>query len=431
MADDPARDALRLLVRQAVQFIAEDERGLGYFAGATPLYDTRRDDAIRNLESFEAAKEQVVTLPLFADRFGAAAGGRIALQFVYQYLIGLDEAIFDLEQFVKTFASLSEELEEPDWTFVHLANVRQFESEEPLLDFGDGLTIRHRDFDELHAQLGWGNRELSQLEDDWAGFGASNYILYVEHKVPKGSENLVLGSGGEGYGLAARLLQALWIYKAGDVQIGKLFAERASKFVRLGGTQTVGEIPPDVFGTPYQLDASEIPNVRHIFDELARLESTEAVPGNVFLALRRFSAIYSRALTQREDRILDAITALEALLGSKDELTFKLSYRVANILAADNDERVDLFTSMKSFYRTRSRIVHGLALKEADIQLIQDDAPLRSVVRRLLRGVLNLIGEDGFLLTSNYVDKELDIILLHEEQRGELRNAMGLELETG
>jgi len=40
--------------------------------------------------------------------------------------------------------------------------------------------------------------------------------------------------------------------------------------------------------------------------------------------------------------------------------------------------------------------------------------------------VLNLVGNDGFLLTRKYVDDELDMVLLHEGERQKLRQAMGL-----
>jgi hypothetical protein len=428
MANDEVRDAVETLVRDALHAIHGDERGVAYFAGATPVYSTARDDAIRRLESFDVAKDSVVELPLFIERFGADAGDRIALQFVYQYLVGLEEAVFDEARFATVYASLNAEIADPDWTYVHLANLRHFTSNDPLIDFGDGLTIRHRDFDELHRQLGWGDWELQQLTDDWmAGFGSSEHIVYVEEKVPKTPENLILSGTATGPGRVARLLQALWLYKVGDVQIGKLFAERAARFVRIGGLTTHGGGPVSTaFGTAYNFAASEAPEVRHLLDQLQNLEKNASVPGNVALALRRFSAIYGRGTGQREDRILDAITALEALLGSEDELTFKLSYRVASILAADDDERVELFASLKGFYRTRSRIVHGLVLRAKDLELVQDDTPLRDVARRLLRGGLNLVDEDDFLLVPKYVNEELDKVLLHEGKRQKLREAMGL-----
>jgi len=397
------------------------------FSGGIAIYDSQRDELFTSLDTFDAASAAVEALPYFAARIGAAHASRVTLQVVYAYLTGLEQLAWDEDGLATVYSSLRAELADPDWTYVLLGNLTHYHSEDALIDFGGGLTIRHRSLEELRERLGWGDWHLERLREDWTGPGASEHIVYLEEKAPKSPDNFLLGNTATGYELISRLMLALWLHKPGDVQVGHLFQAQAMKFnVGHGGLAMSGEAPRDPFGTAYVLSAAEASDVREIFDKLA--QNVGAVPPNVTLAIRRFSSIYGRGIHQREDRILDAITTLEALLGSADELTFKLSYRVASLLATDDEERVDLFESMKSFYRVRSRIVHGGHLSESQVQLVADDEPLRDVARRIIRGVLVLAGAGDFLLTRKYVDEELDKVLLHEARRRELQEAMGLGL---
>jgi Apea-like HEPN len=122
------------------------------------------------------------------------------------------------------------------------------------------------------------------------------------------------------------------------------------------------------------------------------------------------------------------VTALEALIGAKEELAFKLSFRVASILANDDEERAELLLKIKQFYTTRSRIVHGGRLRQQDRDLVTDDSPLRGIVRQILRATLHLAVDEGKQLTPHFVDEELDRTLVHSENREALRKEMGLSV---
>jgi hypothetical protein len=270
---------------------------------------------------------------------------------------------------------------------------------------------------------------LNAIAEDWSGFGASGHVVWFEETVEKTPDTLVLGNTGTGQSALARLLLALRLHKEGDLGLGAVFnAEYKSFSLRGGGlSRTVLGGEGSGFGDKtYVLAASEAPQVRSVYDSLVQLDQDSDVPPNVRLAFRRFGSIYGRGLGQREDRIPDSVTALEALLGAKDELTFKLSFRVASILASDDEERAELLLEMKKFYGARSRIVHGGELRQQHLDLVADDAALRDIVRRVLRGVLHLAVEHGKHLTRRFVDEELDGILVHTENRETLRRAMGL-----
>jgi hypothetical protein len=142
-------------------------------------------------------------------------------------------------------------------------------------------------------------------------------------------------------------------------------------------------------------------------------------------ALRRYNGLYEREVTQREDRILDAITAIEAMLGDKLETTFKVTSRVATLLGADDDSRVALFESMKLYYDTRSCLVHGSDLKQKHLDVIQDHRGLLDIARRLLAGFVRLASSGEFAKVASLKER-IDGILLHSARRDALRAQMGL-----
>jgi hypothetical protein len=133
--------------------------------------------------------------------------------------------------------------------------------------------------------------------------------------------------------------------------------------------------------------------------------------------------------------LVDAITAAEALLGTDVEVTFRLAFRVAMILGSDDDERVRIFERMKSYYDTRSSVLHGGSrlynrsgqLKDKPRRHLEDQEDLRDFVRRLLVGFLHLSLSSGPSLDRDFFDGKLDSALIHAERRSELRVALGLE----
>lgn len=289
------------------------------------------------------------------------------------------------------------------------------------------MTIRARNFEELQDRLGWSEWHLEAMTQDWMGFGASEHIIWFEEEVEKSPETLVLGNTAIGQSALSRLLLALRLQKEGDLNVGSIFnAESASFSLRGGGITRSGLIGAGFGDKVYLLRAEEAPQIRSLYDSLEYLDGDTDVPANVRLAFRRFASIYARGLHQREDRILDSVTALEALLGATQELAFKLAFRVASVLANDDDERAELLSEMKKFYGTRSAIVHGGELRQSHLDLISDDTPLRGVLRRALRAVLHLAVQHRKQLTRTFVDEDLDAILIHAESRQALRHEMGL-----
>lgn len=278
--------------------------------------------------------------------------------------------------------------------------------------------------------MGWSEWRLEQLARDWEeGWGSSSHIILTEHTRPKAPDNFVL-TDMTGYQKAARALLALRLHKDGDVGMSRMWFLRPAAFkLGAGDTSSTGFYASFAPGSEYTLEESELSSVRDLYDTLLRYESVQdRAPVSLDLALQSFSDIYERRHFFREDtRLVDAITAAEALLGTKVESTFRLAFRVAAILAKDADERVAIFEQMKGSYDTRSRVVHGDPLNPKQRGHLQDQQALRDMVRRLLVGFIRLTISSGHSFDKTFFKERLDSALLHDARRSGLRAAMGLQ----
>ena len=369
----------------------------------------------------------------------AAKLARAIADRVYGFLGNLSEPNFDLRVFETTWEEFWEELSEPEWTYLGLANLVNIRSESTMLDLGNGITIRGWSFEEL-AGMGWSESRLEQLEQEWfVGGGSSYHVILTEHKLPKAPDNFSLSGNTTWYQNAKRALLALRLHKDGDIGIGMMWFIRAASFkLAPGGSVGTGFPPSIVPGSEYTLDESELSSVRDLYDKLVEYESArDRAPVNLDLALRSFSDIYEcRNPIRNDTRLVDAITAAEALLGTKDEIAFRLAFRVAMILGGDDQERVHIFERMKGYYDTRSSVVHGGSrlytrsgrLKDRPRWHLENQQDLREYLRRLLVSFVNLsLTSEHSFNRDFFEENRLDSTLLHDERRSELRVAMGFE----
>jgi hypothetical protein len=428
MPEPQARAALHTLSATALGRIRASGQPIESFRGIA-IYDTSKDEIFTSLDGFDEAEQELAAIPSLQERYGVDQASRLALQFIYELLGRLQEPVFDEELFESLWANFLAELAEPQWLFRGVANARFLAAEGPSFDLGDGVSIKWRSAEEL-SPLGFSDAALAGLFDDWAGFGASSYIMLVEDRLDKAPDNFILSSSSSLFGKAQRSLCALRLLAPGDIGIGRMWVGRPMRFnVGLGGTHMVGHSVP-AFGSEFQLTESIAAAVPAMYDALRRLETQGygAAPGNLDLALRSFRATYDRPAAESDSRVLDAITALEAVLASSEgEITFKLSFRVAGILAAGDAERVHIFNEMKAYYDLRSKLVHGSSLKEKHHRLIADVEPLRHHVRELLRGLIHMAltpGDPPY--SKQFFTEHLDAALLDRPERDRLRSKLGM-----
>jgi hypothetical protein len=181
-------------------------------------------------------------------------------------------------------------------------------------------------------------------------------------------------------------------------------------------------------GSPYHWTDEVQRSFRALYDALARLEKEGygKSPGNLQIALRSFVSSYDRWPAFYDSKLLDLITSLEALLGSGTEIAFRLSFRVAALIAPDDQRRGELLKLVKGFYDTRSRIVHGGAIGKKHQDRLQDIERLAEIVRRLLRSFVEFAIAPVNSYERSFWEEELDAALLDAAKREKLREALKL-----
>jgi hypothetical protein len=398
-------------------------------AGFNPI----RDERFTSLSSFPAAAKIVTTIPNFTARFGNDNSTRFVLQFLYQYFrrvdaIKLDDATF--ESLWEDF--LFELIQEPDWLYRAVSNLRCFRTERPpleVVDLGDGVTIRGRSSAELKS-LGFDDPIWDQVAEDLrTGFGQSSHVLVIEHRVPKNPENLILMDSYQLEIKAFRALQALRLSGPGSVSIGFLWPIRAARFnVGFGGLQRSGFSIPAIGGDSYLWTETIAQTYPVVYGALSQLERNQYrnAPVTLDVALRAFGGTYDRYPLYRDSQLVDAITALEALVGISTELRFRIAFRVAGLLAESHAERIALLQSMKEFYDTRSAVVHGGRLNAKQRGHLEHFEELREIVRRLLRSFVVFSVNASHSYSKSFFDEKLDITLADTGEREKLRSALGL-----
>jgi hypothetical protein len=423
--DKRARNAAQSLAREAVERLAERGNGLDDYRG-TAFFNTTKDEIFTSLPTFAPAAAAIAAMPDVAERFGDQEGERLTLQLLYTLFGKLAEPQFEDAAFDEIWEAFKAEAADPDWTYRGLANLRNIGSTLDPADLGDGVSIRGRSFEEL-ATLGFSKGVLERLSDDWNGFGASSFVMIVEKMRMKSPETFVLMD--ETWTEAQRTLGALRLLAAGDVSIGPMWMVRPARFdVGLGGgTAQLGFAIPGL-GSRYLLDEDIAGRVPPLYQSLKHLETHGygRAPGNLDLALRSFMATYDRWRPGADSRLLDSITALEAVLGSGTEIAFKLAFRVASLVATNDDERASIFEEMKGFYSTRSALVHGAGLSARHQARLDHVDRLRDIVRQLLRAFVHLATTENVVYGKRFFKESLDSALQQDAARLALRQAMGL-----
>jgi len=424
---DVARSTMLSLVQRACDVVtlsrfsvSGSRRGIGY-------YDTSRDRPITELAEFGGAVAALQADPVIATIYGPDNAPRLAIQFVYNTCGLLDEGIDIPAAFEATWNALVTESSRPHWRFAAVANLSNFSFTGDVANLGHGVSVQGRSFDHLRQALGFDQMDLDVLAEDWsAGGAASSYVLVVETSQPKTPANFILSSDGAAYPLAARALLAMRLLGAGAPHIGRMFLKRPAAFnTGIGGRSYAGFTiwwP----GAQYNLTETMIPEIRQQVDTLIAVEKDlETSARHIGLALRSFSSIYDRLMHQGEDCVIDSITALEALWKLDSELAFRLAFRTASLLGTSDDLREQLFETLRTYYSIRSKIVHGTTLRASESALVQNDEPLREIVRKTLRAFIHLLANPGEWTVGRLVN-DPDAVLLHSWKRSAIQKAMAV-----
>jgi hypothetical protein len=410
---------MQRLCEQAASTAAELGTEPSSYRGLSPFNSTRRNEPFQALDLFQPASTGLRQLNHFDTRFGVNSADSFVLQFIFNFLERLPTPAFSQTAFDEVWGEFSAELEDEYWQYFVVSNLKNFRSSDEVLDLTDGVRIHSRNYLALSELLGWSDTQIeATLGRDWHEGGIGSHVIIATSRLAKAHDNLVLANDPDSWPKLFRTLLAMRLTKAGFVTHGRIFFGRRARFrFGLGGISSSGYSRWEP-GTEYQLSIADLPSVRAAYDALKVLDSMGEKVRALSLALRAFSSIYGRDHFRPEDRLVDSITAIEALLRIDTDLSFRSSFQVAGLLAADDDERVVIFRELRTFYDTRSKVVHGGELKAKHSEALQNYERLLELVRQLLSGFVQATAS-GVLPKDFY--QEIDASLQHTAKREALR----------
>jgi hypothetical protein len=101
---------------------------------------------------------------------------------------------------------------------------------------------------------------------------------------------------------------------------------------------------PAAMAREYRFDEGDLEDLRLILDRLPSVEKHKKIE----IALSRFNASYEKH--EPEDQLIDAWVGLESLFGERDELKFRMAFRIARFLGRDAKQREWIFRFAKKTY---------------------------------------------------------------------------------
>ena len=227
---------------------------------------------------------------------------------------------------------------------------------------------------------------------------------------------------------STRAIGAMRLTAPGDVALGTMYFQRVARFnVGLGGIHSNGTAA-ETLGSTYAWSPAYAERYTATYAELDALERRGygSGRGNLDLALRAFMSSYDRTPSAPDIKLVDTVTALEAVLGDKAELAFKLAFRVASLLAATDDERAALLKQIRGYYDARSKVVHGSRIEAKQRAALQSVDDLRHHARQVLRGMVHFAATRAQGDEEELFKGDIDAALVHSGHREQLRRALGL-----
>ena len=425
-SEDQVKGALHAFVEEAIKDAQGKDQQIDHHRHHWPDSDPEYEKQFIQLNAFTDALHHIKALSEVHQSYGVDATQHLVLQFLYTYFDDVPDLALDEQCFESIWSRFRRELSIAEWRHIGITILQNFSSPLGRIEIADDVAVCRRTLEDMQGTVG--QDELGWLMEDWMQGAYGSHALLVEHREPKSPQNTFSTDALHTVNKIHRALLALRLLKEGDVRTGRFFFSRPALFpARPSGKSSSGSAEGRS-GKVYQLNDHDLPQLQDYYALLLRFEQSHAEAWkNISTAMRRFTAVYDNDWRQPEDGVIDAMIAIEALLGTNQEITYRISTRVASILAGGDEDRLKLYKDMKLYYDTRSRILHGGEPEKKHLAVIQNSSPLIDVVRRLLLGFLRVAtGTSKFNRSKTYSDGTFDELLLYPPTREKIRQAMGL-----
>lgn len=417
---DGVRDNALYWIRQCVNIA--NAMG-GNHQNRVPFFDTQYDARFTGAESYRSALEELSAQGSLSRQYGNDIEPRLLLWLLYDILpraLMLDSDALELA-FDEAWTAFKHELNTPYWTFICVTNLGGIvpDSASSGFELAAGVHVATRSqglIDKLGSSAGL-------FQQDWQEGSPSELVLLAESQVEKSPDNVLLETDPHLAERIGRAVLAMRLAARGSVRHGAVFSRRLTRFFRSGLATRQG-VTSRGFATGLDLLWNE--QARRdsllIYRELEETNSKfKNGWGSISVAIRSYQSALNRGAFEFTDRILDATTAIEALLGDRTETVFKIRMRISLLLGESDDDVAALFLLVGQFYDLRSTLVHGDTLKEKHQKLGTSTDRWLEIARLAIRAFIGIAKADRFPKASE-MREQIDALLIHAGQRSRLRS---------
>ena len=369
----------------------------------------------RNFKVFDKDGKPVEKLPLNMVLFGTLN------PFLVTYFNKVDSLAFDEETFNDVYSEFERHFYEKVERYNVTSPLENFSCETENIDLGKGLRIRQISDVEKSGYL-------RLMEGSWGfptSFGGLNildvkYVLETTYLHRKETP-INTASCRQSFEDA---VTALRLFKSGSVDFNVL---RTASIVwqphprSSYGSQGRYTSP---WGPKYTLVESEVKPFMQIWKRYRKFRTERAkLKPNKYLeiALRRFNLGIEEA--DFENKMIDYLISLEALyLPERQELTYRLSNRVATLLGKEGKETEEIRKIITKAYDLRSDIVHGKDVRPIKIEgkTFQPNDFASKVEEYVRQSVRHFIALSKTYKKQESIIDELDKSLLNVKSRKKL-----------
>ena len=300
----------------------------------------------------------------------------------------LENNIFDKNLFDELYEDFESFFYNDTFAIAHKIIVGNFESDE-VIKIDDNLQIRpitkrEKDFFSDSRMMGMISRfhDLTHVIE---------HIVYEEKLIGDAESKTKRNTSNE-YDVAEKVLSALRLFKKGKIMAGVFMTQTNSTIHNMGTSWSERGLRYPSHSSTYTLNDREISDFIKFWKLIS--DSRYHQSKSVSIAIRRFNNAYDRE--KNEDEIIDYLIAFEALLFKSEtqELSEKLSRRVARLLETNFNNRKRLSKTIKDFYNKRSRIVHGIETEITSEYVDDIQEVLRKSIKKILEKILIQHHED-------------------------------------
>lgn len=327
------------------------------------------------------------------------------MQFIQQVYVDTANTSFDLSTFNEHYEAFEELFYSNTMRLTDTVRLHNFESEVDEIVLEEGLVIKKL------PQVQDVRTKIQEMQyRPYIQFSKSEFVIerkYTKKKMvggftPEPSPGQIERALNESVDLFDIVIKALRVLKSSGVYREHGITTETLTFRPYAGTSTsVSFFENAVLGDKCKLTTKEANELKALY---AKMKQTSNQTFKI--ACSRLGFGMERRLDV--DKLLDYMIGLESLYlpDGNDELTFRLSLRIAFVVNQEMAERKKIFKFIRNMYGLRSKIAHGSAPSKK-FELAKEDI---SKIEGILRSSLKFYLENP----SSFTNESLDNIYFKE-----------------